>query len=214
MSDKSPIARPFPMFPLGTVLMPTAVLPLRVFEARYRALVTDCLAGDGEFGVTLIERGSEVGGGDVRTDLGTIAQILDARESPDGQWAVIAVGTRRFRVLEWLEEDPYPRALLEDWPEPPAEMDHERDRDAAMTLLQSIASATAELTGAELQTLPEIAADPALASHQIAALAPVGPLDRQRLLAAEGPAQRFVLLEGMLEEQLDVLRLRRDLDGG
>ena len=52
------------MFPLGSVLFPTMVLPLHIFEERYRALVTDCLAGEQEFGVCLIERGFEVGGGD------------------------------------------------------------------------------------------------------------------------------------------------------
>ena len=59
-----------PMFPLGTVLLPGGVLPLHVFEPRYRQLVIDCLAddtGEPEFGVTMIERGSEVGGGDQRT---------------------------------------------------------------------------------------------------------------------------------------------------
>ena len=55
------------MFPLGTVLFPTLILPLHVFEPRYRALVENCLAApQPEFGVVLIERGSEVGGDDVR----------------------------------------------------------------------------------------------------------------------------------------------------
>ena len=60
------MTRRLPMFPLGTVLFPYAVLPLHVFEPRYRALTEHCLAGDGCFGVVLIERGSEVGGGDTR----------------------------------------------------------------------------------------------------------------------------------------------------
>src|SRR5436189_1506182 len=86
---------PMPMFPLGTVLVPSAGLPLHVFEPRYRALVHDCLAGDGEFGVVLIARGSEVGGQDVRTDVGTVARIVQAQELPDGRWAIAAVGVRR-----------------------------------------------------------------------------------------------------------------------
>ena len=65
------------MFPLGTVLLPGAVLPLHVFEPRYRALVADCLAGEQEFGVVLIERGSEVGGVDVRRDIATVARIVE-----------------------------------------------------------------------------------------------------------------------------------------
>ena len=55
-----------PMFPLGSVLFPHALLPLRIFEPRYQALLDSCLAGDGRFGVVLIERGFEVGGGEDR----------------------------------------------------------------------------------------------------------------------------------------------------
>ena len=58
-----------PMFPLGTVLVPKAVVPLHVFEPRYQTMLVDVMAGDRKFGVVLIERGSEVGGGDVRTDV-------------------------------------------------------------------------------------------------------------------------------------------------
>src|SRR6478672_4324189 len=78
-------ARRLPMFPLGTVLLPFAHLPLHIFEPRYRALVKDCLAGDGEFGVVLIERGHEVGGGDVRFGVGTVARIVQTAELPDGR---------------------------------------------------------------------------------------------------------------------------------
>ena len=73
-----------PMFPLGTVLFPHGVLPIHVFEPRYRAMVDDCLAGDARFGVVLIERGSEVGGGDTRFHVGTVAQIVQAGKMPDG----------------------------------------------------------------------------------------------------------------------------------
>ena len=63
------------MFPLGTVLVPHQLLPFQVFEPRYRVLVEHCLTTDRRFGVVLIERGSEVGGGDVRFDVGTVAEI-------------------------------------------------------------------------------------------------------------------------------------------
>ena len=79
--------RPMPMFPLGTVLFPYAVLPLRVFEPRYRVMTRRCLDGDREFGVVLIERGSEVGGGDVRFGVGTIARIVQVAETPDGGYS-------------------------------------------------------------------------------------------------------------------------------
>src|SRR3954447_12098654 len=99
-----------PMFPLGSVLLPSVFLPLHVFEPRYRALTEHCLAGEREFGVVLIERGSEVGGGDVRSPVGTVARILEAVQFDDGRWALGVVGTRRVRVTAWLDDDPYPRA--------------------------------------------------------------------------------------------------------
>ena len=109
-----------PMFPLQTVLLPTAVLPLQIFEPRYRQMIRTCLDGDRTFGVVLIERGREVGGGDERTDVGTVAQVVAATELPDGRWYVVAVGTHRLRVRRWLEDDPYPRAEVADWLDDPA----------------------------------------------------------------------------------------------
>jgi Lon protease-like protein len=98
------------MFPLGTVLFPYALLPLHVFEPRYRVMMRECLRTDQEFGVVLIERGSEVGGGDARFGIGTLARIVRATELDDGRYAVTAVGLRRLRVEEWLDDDPYPQA--------------------------------------------------------------------------------------------------------
>src|SRR5690349_16753436 len=104
---------PVPMFPLGTVLFPYALLPLHVFEPRYRMMMQHVLDGDREFGVVLIERGSEVGGGDSRFDVGTIARVVQIAELPDGRYAVSTVGIRRFRVRRWLDDDPYPRAEID-----------------------------------------------------------------------------------------------------
>ena len=111
MARVAAVAESLPMFPLGTVLLPGAPLPLQVFEPRYRELTRDCLAGVPEFGVVLIERGSEVGGGDVRTNVGTVARIVASQGFPDGRAYLVTVGTRRIRVTEWLEDAPYPRAV-------------------------------------------------------------------------------------------------------
>ena len=107
-----------PMFPLGTVLLPGVVLPLHVFEPRYQQLVHDCLEAPAhEFGVVLIDRGSEVGGGDSRSGVGVVAQMLQV-----ARWTAVAsrsstIGTRRIRVTQWLPDDPYPRADVEEWPD-------------------------------------------------------------------------------------------------
>jgi len=102
-----------PMFPLGTVLLPAMPFALRVFEPRYLKMVGDLLETDyPEFGIVLIERGAEVGGGDQRFELGTLARITEI-EAPEGHLVVTGQGTRRFRVNAWLDDDPYPQADIE-----------------------------------------------------------------------------------------------------
>ena len=193
------------MFPLGTVLFPTMLLPLHVFEPRYRALVDDCVAGDGEFGVTLIERGSEVGGGDVRTDVGTVARIVQVERFEDGRFAVAAVGTRRIRIERWLADDPYPRAEVVDWEDVGTT---ETALDEADALFRRALALAAELGEAPAPLDVELADDPAMATFQIGALAPLGPLGRQALLATERPDDRVTLLVAQLTDVVELLRAR------
>lgn len=204
------------MFPLGSVLFPTMVLPLHVFEPRYRALTVDCLRDDRTFGVVLIERGSEVGGGDVRTDVGTTARIIDAEEMPDGRWTVIAVGTERIRVHEWLDDDPYPRARVEAWPEPPD--DEPPGRAAFDALVGEARRIMALASEANVTTGPataDITDDPVVGTWQLAAMSPLGPLDRQRLLCEPGTAGRIDLLSSQLADARETLVARiNDLGGG
>ena len=207
------------MFPLGSVLLPGAVLPLHVFEPRYRQMVQDCLArADHEFGVVLIERGFEVGGGDFRCMAGTVARMVQAAEMEDGRYALVAIGTRRIRVNGWLPDDPYPLADVEDWPD-------EDDAASADDLAARIAAAwgrvrrvnamAAELGDEHADATAEIAADPLVASYHLCALAPLGPADQQRLLTARGPSERIDLLEAALDdtEALQQFRLQHPSNG-
>ncbi|MEU9805337.1 LON peptidase substrate-binding domain-containing protein [Mycobacterium sp. NPDC050853] len=107
------------MFPLQSVLLPGEPLPLRIFEPRYVALVRDVMATDRIFGVVLIARGREVGGGDVRHDIGTAARVLDCESLGAERFAVRCEGAYRIRINKWLEDDPYPRADIEPWPDEP-----------------------------------------------------------------------------------------------
>lgn len=197
------------MFPLQSVLVPGMVLPLQVFEPRYRVLMHDCLEGDKQFGVVLIERGSEVGGGDVRSLVGTRAEIVKAEQVPDGRWAVVAVGTTRIRVTRWLDDEPYPRAEVEDWSDEAA--DDTEALAARYTALvgdlRRILALASEL-GESTRPLAEITDQADLGSYQLSVLAPVGPLDRQRLLSAPGPAARLELLGSMLAEEEEILQAR------
>ncbi|MBW3657774.1 MAG: LON peptidase substrate-binding domain-containing protein [Actinobacteria bacterium] len=201
------------MFPLGSVLFPGMVLPLHVFEPRYRALVRDVLAGDREFGVTLIERGHEVGGGDVRTDVGTIARVLETQELDDGRWVLVAVGRARLQVASWLPDDPYPRALVTELPEP-ASVDGAEDglRAEVAGRLRTVLALRAELGEAAVPLTTELDEDPVTGSYQAAILAGATPLDAQRLLTAPSPADRFRLLLEVLDHAED--RLRFELGAG
>ena len=202
MSDLAPLAfrEPgvLPMFPLGSVLFPHIGLPLRVFEPRYRQMMADCLRGEAEFGVVLIERGTETGGGDVRFATGTVARILDARPLPDGTWAVTAAGVRRVAIGGWLADDPYPLARAADWPD-----SDEPDGDAVARTVSRLRSLLARSSEAGDQVAPstiELADDPSIALWQACAVVPVSPLDDLALLRAPTTAARLALLDELIAD--------------
>ncbi len=199
------------MFPLGTVLFPYALLPLHVFEPRYRMMMNHVLAGDREFGVVLIERGSEVGGGDTRFDIATIARVVQASELPDGRFALATVGMRRVRVVRWLDDDPYPRAEVVALVDPPATDDDVAARDRAGAALAEVAE-LARRIDPRVAEPPALDPDPVRASYEAAALAPVGPLDAQRMLAAGDAGTRLRLFCDLVAERLIDLRARFDPD--
>jgi uncharacterized protein len=196
------------MFPLGSVLFPHAELPLHVFEPRYRALTEACLAGDGEFGVVLIERGSEVGGGDTRFSVGTVARIVAAGRLPDGRYLLATVGTRRLRVREWLPDGPYPRAAVDLLGEPAPSTDAGDARAEVARLLKRVLAMAAELGEAPQAVGVDLDDDPVQAGYEAAAAAPIGPLDAQRLLELDDPGERLARLRGLLAGQAELLEAR------
>ncbi len=202
-----------PMFPLGSVLLPGELLPLHVFEPRYRQLVLDLLADDvhePEFGVALIERGHEVGGGDHRAGVGTVAHVVRIDALDEGRYALVAVGTRRIRVVAWLPDDPYPVADVDDLAD---ELDGADALGPALaaTLVRVRQAQQLAVEVGDLAEVPEVelATDPVLASYQLVSLSPLGPADRHRLLGAAGPAERLDLLDAALDDVEAVLKFRR-----
>ena len=199
-----------PMFPLGSVLFPHARLPLHLFEPRYLQLAEDVLQADGRFGVVLIERGHEVGGGDTRFAVGTVARVVEAARTPDGRYLLAAVGTERLRVRRWLADDPYPRAEIDVLADPKRMApDAMSRRDAVERLLVRALAMCAELgEPAAPVDAAQLDADPLRASYEAAAMAPVGPLDAQRLLELDDPIARLDALERALTEEIHVLEFR------
>lgn len=201
-------ARRMRMFPLSSVLFPRGALPLHIFEPRFLAMVGEALDDDGTFGVVLIERGSEVGGGDVRFDIGTSAQIVNAGFIDDERMAVMAVGEHRIRVEEWLGDDPYPQALVSDLAEGEPTADLAAPLEAAWRSWRRLVALASELGAdvgrAELE-LPDDTFD---AIWTLCALAPLEQIDRQRLLELDDPAQRIEQLRVGLDDRSTVLEAR------
>ncbi|MEO7372121.1 MAG: LON peptidase substrate-binding domain-containing protein [Ilumatobacteraceae bacterium] len=197
-----------PMFPLGTVLLPGVVLPLHVFEPRYQRLVRDCLdATDHEFGVVLIDRGSEVGGGDTRSAVGVVATMLQVAPMDGDRFGVVAVGTRRFRVTGWLADDPYPRAEIEDWPDGDSVVSTERFA-ATAARARSCAGLAVEMGDRSSVPEGELTGDASSDSFLLAAISPFGPSDQYAALCAPDAASRLDVIDRLLDDVEAGLRFR------
>jgi Lon protease-like protein len=174
-----------PMFPLGTVLMPAMPLSLRIFEERYLKLTGDLILQENpEFGVVLIERGPEVGGGEKRLGIGTLASVQDIG-TLDQFYGVESIGTQRFRVNAWLPDDPYPMADIDFIPDliwDESLMSEKLQLELRVRNLLAFASEFGDLQyGPETQ----LSEDPIDACWQLAGVLPLGPLDQIDLLISE-----------------------------
>lgn len=188
-----------PLFPLGSVLFPGLVLPLNVFEPRYRLLVQDLVAGDEDddavrgFGVVAIKAGHEVGEGNAQAlhEVGCVALLREVTETEDGRYELVTVGASRFRVVGIDESagTPYLTGLVE----PFGDDDTEDDEDEGGLQLLSAAVArrfeeyreVLDIGGAEA---PE---DPRVMSYLVAAAMVLSLDQRQALLEAPDTATRL-----------------------
>lgn len=187
------------MFPLSAVVYPHTQIPLHVFEPRYRALTRDCLAGDSRFGIVLIERGAEVGGGDQRMAVGTRAAITKAAALSDGRWLLIVQGELRIRVGEWLADDPYPLAMVEEWPSQVDVISPSVLRRAEQSVRRTRGLLSESGATSALAAETQFDADPEVASWQICGEAPLNMMDAQRVLCAKSTLERLDLLIALTE---------------
>jgi Lon protease-like protein len=203
---------PLPLFPLGSVLFPGLVLPLHVFEERYRSLVRHIMdLPDGssrEFGVVAIKRGREVAmSADSLTlfDVGCTAQVRQITARADGGFDLVTVGHRRFEIDHMLPaETPYLVAAVRYLPEAngaAGEAEYLAPRVLAafrayLRLVRTDAAAVGE-------QLPE---EPLVLSHLVAATASLTVADRQDLLAITDTAARLRAELALLHREVTLLR--------
>jgi Lon protease-like protein len=202
-----------PLFPLGTVLLPGATLPLHIFEPRYRQLTIDLVTGavpDREFGVVAVREGwapDEDGIAGLHT-IGCTAQLRDVRRLPDGRFDIVTRGARRFRLLEVdADSKPYLMGSVQHLPDDPAD-------DSAVGELIHILSTSARAAHRRYCTTawkagewaePEPDVEPGTLPHVLAAdcLLPIS--DRQRLLELTSPVERLRLVRSLLAREAGLL---------
>ena len=171
-----------------------------MFEERYLVMLSELVkAEDTRFGVVLIERGFEVGGGEHRFGVGTTADIAHIG-AEDGVVGLVAQGTERFEVVTWLDDDPYPRAEVRVLPELVWDDRLEPLRAETEQLVRRTLAQASEFAEHVWPADVELAAEPVPALWQLAAIAPVTALDQVTLLRADSA-------EALL---LSLLQLTRD----
>ena len=174
-----------PMFPLGSVLMPAMPLNLRIFEERYLKLLGDLLGEETpEFGVVLIERGQEVGGGEKRMGVGTIASVNEIGTT-DEFYGLQSVGSRRFRVNGWLPDDPYPVADIDFLPDLIWDDNLMPARVHLETKVRRLLAFASEFGDLQYGADVQFSDDPMEACWQLAGVLPVGQLDQLDLLQSQ-----------------------------
>lgn len=218
-----------PLFPLGTVLLPGASLPLHIFEPRYRQLTVDLVTGavpDKQFGVVAVREGWTPDDGiDGLHAVGCTAELLDVRRLPDGRYDIVTRGARRFRLLEVDDESkPYLLGSVEYLPDDPDQHDADRDRtpetsggcpgaatDPALTRMLVGAARDAHrrycATAWQNDDWSEPAADvePALLAHLLAADCLLSISDRQDLLEQTCPVERLRMVRALLAREAGLL---------
>lgn len=193
------------MFPLESVRLPGEDLPLRIFEPRYGALVRACLEGAREFGVVLIAAGREVGGEDARCNVGSMAHIVDCQDLGDGLYILECEMRERIRVTAWLEDDPYPRADVEPWPDEPGMTVTIDDigvvEDRVMEIFERIAAAQEATLPSRSMLIgePEPGDDVGTRLYALASRVPMGQADRYSVLEAPTAAARLDALRDAVE---------------
>jgi Lon protease-like protein len=199
-----------PLFPLGAVLYPGMLLPLHIFEERYRQLVRDLLDGPEprRFGVIAIRKGRETGIDGVRSlyEIGCTATLRRAERHDDGRYDIVTVGTQRFRLRGLDETRPYLQGeveMLAD--EPPAPAEAGPAVQVIQAAFREYLDALTEWGGAtvRLEDLPDEAE---LLSFIVAAAMVIDLPERQAMLAEPDTLRRLAMQRALLSRETAMLR--------
>jgi uncharacterized protein len=199
-----------PLFPLGTVLYPGLVLPLHIFEDRYKQLVRDLLDREEprRFGVIAIREGRETGIGGVSAlhDVGCIATMRDVTDAVDGQYDIVTVGTDRFRLQGLDDSQPYLTGEIEVLGEPTGDEAAAAVAAAAVQRgFRGYLNVLAERGSATIN-MPDLPDEPILLSYLVAASMIIDLSERQGLLAQPDALRRLSAERALLSRETAILR--------
>jgi len=184
-----------PLFPLHTVLFPGGPLPLRIFEARYLDMVSQCLQTDSGFGVCMIHHGKEVGEAAITVEMGVVARIVDWHQRHDGLLGITAIGERRFKVASVrTQANHLAIAKVELMDDDPGMELPDRYLPLVDMLRRLIESA-----GHHYESLPRRFADASWVSYRLIELLPIEMNQKQLFLEMDDPIARLEQLYNMLE---------------
>ena len=201
-----------PLFPLGLVLLPGLLLPLHVFEDRYRALVAELLdlpEDQRQFGVVAIRQGREVGPDGVRAlhEVGCAAQLRRVTPYEDGRYDLVTSGTRRFRLRGLTDGGPCLTGLVDWLPEEPGPAQEVALLDRAVRVaFADYLAALRDAAGEPVDEAADLPADSLVLSYLVAATAVLDLEDRQRLLAAPDGVARLRAELALLRREVTLLR--------
>ena len=199
-----------PMFPLGSVLFPSMPLTLRIFEERYLKLLGDLMGDESPvFGVVLVARGSEVGGGDGRMSIGTLASVTEIGTT-DEFFGLESFGSQRFRVNEWLPDDPYPIADIDFIPDLVWDDSLMPARVHLELKVRNLLALASEFGNFQFGSDTELAEDPMSACWQLAGILPIGELDRLDLLGSQSAEELIAQTYEIVTTAEDTLRALLD----
>lgn len=201
-----------PLFPLGLVLFPGLVLPLHVFEERYRVLVRELLErpeDERAFGVVAIRQGREVGadGEQALHEVGCTAQLRRAEAYDDGRFDLVTTGVTRFRLQGLFHDRPYLVGEVDLLPDPLGEVDEAVLIGAAVRSAYVDYLAALEEAGADGVEAPDLPADNLVLSYLVAATVLIDLEDRQALLASPDAVTRLRSERALLRREARLLRV-------
>jgi uncharacterized protein len=194
-----------PLLPLGSVLFPHMPMSLHIFEERYQTMMRDCRAASVTFGIIAIRQGHEVGAGAVPYEVGTLAQLDDIEELPDGRYNLGVVGASRFRIDALSHDRPYLVGAVHYLQDTPASVHDTEPLATAVTA--SFRGYATQLRGIGQGDPLEfgLPSDPELLSYLVAAALQVETAQRQRLLEIDDTAERLAACLRLLRREAALL---------